>query len=76
MTCGTFEGTLSSVLGACDALPPDVPGNDESEFWLMFGGQSGMKATAEQRELLAEAGELLAIFAKSAKTASEHDARK
>jgi len=46
---------------------------DESEFWLTFVGQSGMKETADQKALLAEAGELLAIFAKSAKTASEND---
>jgi four helix bundle protein len=46
---------------------------DESEFWLMFVGQSGIRETAEQEELLAEAGELLAIFAKSAKTASQND---
>src|SRR3954468_21883708 len=36
---------------------------DESKFWLTFVDQSGMKQTAEQKELLAEAGELLAIFA-------------
>lgn len=46
---------------------------DESEFWLMFVGRSGMKATTEQQDLLAEAGELLAILAKSAKTASNND---
>jgi four helix bundle protein len=46
---------------------------DESEFWLTFVGLSGLKATADQKQLLAEAGELLAIFAKSAKTASDHD---
>ena len=46
---------------------------DESEFWLMFVGASGMKETADQKELLVEASELLAIFAKSAKTASDND---
>jgi four helix bundle protein len=46
---------------------------DESEFWLTFVGGSGLKDTANQKDLLAEAGELLAIFAKSAKTASEND---
>jgi len=49
---------------------------DESEFWLTFVGQSGLKETADQKELLAEASELLAIFAKSAKTASDNDNRK
>jgi four helix bundle protein len=49
---------------------------DESEFWLTFVGQSGLKETADQKELLAEASELLAIFAKSSKTASENDNRK
>jgi four helix bundle protein len=46
---------------------------DESVFWLTFVGGSGLKDTADQKDLLAEAGELLAIFAKSAKTASEND---
>ena len=48
---------------------------DESEFWLMLVGASGMKETADQKELLAEASELLTIFAKSAKTASDDDNR-
>jgi four helix bundle protein len=48
---------------------------DESEFWLMFVGASGVKEGADQKELLAEASELLAIFAKSAKTASDNDNR-
>ena len=46
---------------------------DESVFWLTFVGESGLKETADQRDLLAEAGELLAIFTKSAKTASDND---
>jgi four helix bundle protein len=46
---------------------------DESVFWLTFVGESGMKETTDQKELLGEAGELLAIFTKSAKTASDHD---
>ena len=46
---------------------------DESVFWLTFVGGSGLKDTADRKDLLAEAGALLAIFAKSAKTASEND---
>jgi len=46
---------------------------DESVFWLTFVGLSGMKENDEQKELLTEAGELLAIFTKSAKTASDND---
>src|SRR5579885_1745128 len=42
---------------------------DESFFWLMFIGRSGMNETLEQKELLAEARELLAIFIQSSKTA-------
>src|SRR5262245_48910765 len=49
---------------------------DETEFWLTFVGQSGIKEPDEQKELLAEAGELLAIFAQSAKTASDNDTRR
>jgi four helix bundle protein len=49
---------------------------DESVFWLTFVGESGMKETTDQEELLAEAGELLAIFTRSAKTASENDNRR
>src|SRR5439155_20177814 len=40
---------------------------DESVFWLTFVGESGLKETSDQKELLAEARELLAIFTKSAK---------
>jgi len=46
---------------------------DETLFWLTFVGASGLKESAEQRELHAEAKELLAIFMKSAKTASDND---
>ena len=49
-----------------------VEESDESVFWLLFVGRSGMSGTAEQRELLAEARELLAIFVQSAKTASHN----
>ena len=49
-----------------------VEESDESLFWLEFVGRSGMSETAEQKELLREAGELLAIFTSSAKTASEN----
>jgi len=47
--------------------------SDESVFWLMFVGRSGMNETADQRELLAEGRELLAIFTQSAKTASQNN---
>ena len=47
-----------------------VEESDESVFWLTFVGRSGMNETSDQRELLQEAKELLAIFIKSAKTAS------
>jgi four helix bundle protein len=46
---------------------------DESVFWLTFVGESRINQTADQKELLGEASELLAIFTKSAKTASEND---
>ena len=49
-----------------------VEESDESLFWLEFVGRSGMNETAEQKELLREAAELLAIFTSSAKTASEN----
>jgi len=45
---------------------------DESLFWLMFVGRSGLNETAEQRELLQEARELLAILMQSTRTASEN----
>jgi four helix bundle protein len=50
-----------------------VEESDESVFWLMFVGRSGMNETADQKELLAEARELLAIFIQSAKTASRNN---
>ena len=46
---------------------------DESAFWLTFCSESGLKEGPEQRKLLAEAEELLAIFTSSAKTASENN---
>ena len=49
-----------------------VEESDESLFWLEFVGRAGMNDTAEQRELLREADELVAIFTSSAKTASEN----
>jgi hypothetical protein len=39
----------------------------------MFVGRSGLNETAEQRDLLAEARELLAIFIQSTKTASTNN---
>ena len=50
-----------------------VEESDESVFWLTFVGGSGLKENDAQKELLAEARELLAIFTKSAKTASDND---
>jgi four helix bundle protein len=47
-----------------------VEESDEAVFWLTFIGRAGMNESAEQKELLAEGRELLAIFVKSAKTAS------
>ena len=49
-----------------------VEESDESLFWLEFVGRAGMTETAEQKDLLREAGELLAIFTSSAKTASQN----
>lgn len=50
-----------------------VEESDESVFWLMFVGRSGLNETADQRDLLAEAREPLAIFIQSAKTASDNN---
>ena len=47
-----------------------VEESDESVFWLMLIGRSGMNESSEQRDLLGEGRELLAIFTQSAKTAS------
>ena len=47
--------------------------SDESVFWLTFVGRSALNETAEQKDLLAEGRELLAIFMQSAKTASENN---
>jgi hypothetical protein len=43
-----------------------VEESDESLFWLEFIGRAGMNETAEQKDLLREARELLAIFTSSA----------
>jgi four helix bundle protein len=50
-----------------------VEESDESVFWLIFVGRSGMNETADQKELLSEGRELLAIFIRSAKTASDNN---
>ena len=50
-----------------------VEESDESVFWLTFTGRSGMNETSDQRELLAEGRELLAIFMQSTKTASQNN---
>jgi four helix bundle protein len=47
--------------------------SDESVFWLAFVGRSALNETAEQKDLLAEGRELLAIFIQSAKTASTNN---
>ncbi len=47
-----------------------VAESDESVVWLQFVGRSGMSETADQKYLLNEGGELLAIFAQSAKSAT------
>ncbi len=52
-----------------------VEESDESVFWLMFVGRSGTNDTAEQKDLLGEGRELLAIFVQSAKTASDNHNR-
>jgi len=52
-----------------------VEESDESVFWLIFLGRSGMNETGEQVGLLAEGRELLAIFIQSAKTASVNHKR-
>jgi four helix bundle protein len=50
-----------------------VEESDESVFWLTFVGRSGINETIDQRELLTEGRELLAIFIQSAKTASTNN---
>jgi four helix bundle protein len=47
-----------------------VEESDEAVFWLTFIGRARINETDEQRELLNEGRELLAIFVKPAKTAS------
>jgi four helix bundle protein len=49
-----------------------VEESDEAVFWLAFVGRSALNETAEQKDLLAEGRELLAIFIQSAKTASQN----
>ncbi len=49
-----------------------VEESDEAVFWLKFVGRSGMSQAVEQKDLLNEGRELLAIFTKSAKTASSN----
>jgi hypothetical protein len=49
-----------------------VEESDEAVFWLTFIGRAGLSETMEQKDLLNEGRELLAIFVKSAKTASGH----
>ena len=50
-----------------------VEESDESVFWLTLIGRSGMNETSEQKYLLSEGGELLAIFTQSSKTASSNN---
>ena len=45
---------------------------DESLFWLLFVGRSGVNETTEQKELLQESRELLAILMQSTRTASDN----
>ena len=47
-----------------------VEESDEAVFWLKFVGQSEMNSSTEQKDLLNEGRELLAIFIQSAKTAT------
>jgi four helix bundle protein len=50
-----------------------VEESDESVFWLLFVGRSGLNETEDQKDLLGEGRELLAIFIQSAKTASDNN---
>ena len=49
-----------------------VEESDESVFWLKFVGRSEMSQAMEQKDLLNEGRELLAIFTQSSKTASSN----
>jgi len=49
-----------------------VEESDESVFWLKFAPRAEMADGPELADLLSEAGELLAIFAASAKTAAAY----
>ena len=50
-----------------------VEESDESVFWLTLVGRSGMNETTEQKDLLHEGRELLAIFMQSARTANANN---
>jgi four helix bundle protein len=72
-------GTASNYHSACRARSRRdfiskvgivVEESDESVFWLKFVKRAEIKDTPEGTELMNEAKELLAIFTKSAKTAS------
>src|SRR3954447_9217835 len=52
-----------------------VEESDESLFWLIFVGRSELNTSAEQKALVSEGRELLAIFTQSAKTASANQYR-
>jgi four helix bundle protein len=52
-----------------------VEESDEAVFWLTFVGRAGMSNGTEQKELLDEASQLLAIFMASAKTAGTKRAK-
>jgi four helix bundle protein len=49
-----------------------VEESDETVFWLEFVERAGLNRSAEQRELLQEGRELLAILMRSARTASNN----
>ena len=49
-----------------------VEESDESVFWLKLVGKSGLNQSSEQKDLLGESRELLAIFIQSSKTASNN----
>ena len=50
-----------------------VEESDESVFWLTFVGRSELNETADQKNLLGEGRELLAIFIRSSKTAGDNN---
>lgn len=63
------------LTGFCRKLPDTWEESDEAVFWLTFVGRAGMSNGAEQKELLDEASQLLAIFMASAKTAGKKRAK-